>query len=349
MPTLCDPPMQTSSQELKRFQLEGRLGEGADSEVFAATDTETGQPVVVKRPHPTLIARGQHRAVECRIAKVIALREQCVDKLPHVAKMLAYTEPNSHNRYFGDTLGEPYTVTVEERAVGIPLVGSAMDGIKRHPIGAPQNLFAVHPVVPHQQRGRFSIIRDILEVAAAFDDGGALILDMRPQNIYFDPASAAITVIDIGGITEATASGGNRTPLDLHDFYLELFKWYIPHSAPPPDPGGYGQPIGMETVPMFNQNLDSMIRQHLESSDDPWHSAAIDILRRIKARGYPCINAFKGDFEPYLLLLSERYQCISTSGPHRQAWRDALSMLATDYWRRFLFDPVGLEAYGTQR
>ena len=338
--------MQISPQELKRFQLEGRLGEGADSEVFAAADTETGQPVVVKRPHPTLIARGQHLAVERRIARVIALRERLGDRLPHVAKMLAYTEPYSHESYFGDPLGELYTVTVEERAAGIPLVGSAMDGIKRHPIGAPQNLFAIHPVVPHDQRGRFSIARDILDVAVAFDNAGALILDMRPQNIYFDPASAAITVIDIGGITEATASIGSRVPLDLHNFYLELFKWYIPHSAPPTDPGEYRQPIGMETVPMFNQNLDSMIRQQLQVPEKPWNPAAIDILQRIKARDYPCISAFKDDFAPYLLLLSESYECMSTSDPHRQAWHEALSTLATDYWRVFLFDSIGLEAYG---
>ena len=338
--------MQIAPEELSRFQVESRLGEGADSEVFAATDTGTGQPVVVKRPHPTLIARGQHRAVERRIAKVIALREQFVDILPHVAKMLAYTEPHSHDHFFGDTFVEEYTVTVEERALGIPLVGSAMDGIKRYPIGAPQNLFALHPVVPHPRRGRFSIVRDILEVAAAFDNAGALILDMRPQNIYFDPASAAITVIDMGGITEAAASSSSRTPLDLHDFYLEIFKWYIPHSAPPPDPDGYRQPIGMETVPMFIQNLDSMIRRHSEVPEEPWHSAAIDILRRIRARDYPCINAFRNDFEPYLLLLNKHYECISTSEQVARAWHDGLNMLATDYWRKFLFDPVDLEAYG---
>ena len=349
MPTLCDPPMQTSSQELKRFQLEGRLGEGADSEVFAATDIETGQPVVVKRPHPMLIARAQHGAVERRMAKVIALRERMGDNLPHVAKLLAYTESHSHDRYFGDTLGEPYTVTVEERAVGTPLVGSAIDGIKRHPIGLPQNLFAIHPVVPHPRCGRFSIVRDILEVATAFDDGGALILDMRPQNIYFDPASAAITVIDIGGITEATASGGNRTPLDLHDFYLELFKWYIPHSLPPAEPDEYRHPMGMETIPMFRQNLDSMIRQHESVAGEAWRSATLDILRKVKNRAYPSIQAFKSDFEPYLSLLEEKYESLSQCEAVTQSWTDALHLLTADYWRKFLFDPVGLEAYGTRR
>lgn len=328
--------------ELNRFQLQGRLGEGADSEVFAATDIETGQRVVIKRPHPTLIARGQHRTVEQRIAKVIALREQMCGRLPHVARMLAYTEPHSHAGYFSDDLRKEYTVVVEARALGIPLVGSAMDGIKRYPIGAPQNLFAVHPVVSHNKGGRFSIVRDLLEVAAAFDAAGALILDMRPQNIYFDPAYATITVIDIGGVTEERPADSRKPPLDLHDFYLELFKWYLPISAPPIDANGYRNPIGMETVPMFNQNLDSMIRQHLEAHDEPWHSAAIDILRKVKARGYTCIDAFRREFEPFLLLLEERYQRLSTSEPTERVWREALCLLANGYWQKFLFDPGSL-------
>ena len=330
---------------LSQFKLHEKLGEGADSEVFAATDTETEQPVVIKRPHPTLIARGQHRAVERRIAKVIALREQLADSLPHVAKLLAYTERANHDAYFGDTLGEPYTVTVEERAAGVPLVGSATDGIKRHPIGAPQNLFALHPVVSHSQRGRFSIVRDILEVAAAFDDAGALILDMRPQNIYFDPATAAITVIDIGGVTEATASGGNRTPLDLHDFYLELFKWYIPHSPPPTDADGYRSPIGMETIPMFDQNLDAMIRRHTEAADTPCNAAALDILHKVKARAYLDISAFRREFDALLTLLEAHYAALSQSEPVRQAWRDALHLLTTDYWRKFRFHPQDISSY----
>ena len=92
---------------------------------------------------------------------------------------------------------------------------------------------------------------------------GAFILDMRPQNIYFDPASAAITVIDIGGITEATAIRRQQdVKLDLHDFLPRAFQMVYPAFRDrPPNPNGYRQPIGMETVPMFNQNLDSMIRQ----------------------------------------------------------------------------------------
>ena len=327
------------------FQLHERLGEGADSEAFAATDGRTGAPVVVKRPHPMLIARGQHDAVERRIAKVIALREQLGDALPHVAKMLAYTERANHDAYFGDTLGEPYTVVVEERARGIPLVGSAMDGIKRHPIGAPQNLFAVHPVIAHERRGRFGIVRDIIEIAEAFHGVGALILDMRPQNIYFAPADAAITVIDIGGVTEPRAAGGRGAPLDLHDFYLEMFKWYIPHSPPPTDTDAYRRPVGMETIPMFNQNLDAMIRQHEAAAKEAWRSATLDVLHKVKARAYPDIQAFKSNFEAYLLLLEERYGRLSEREPVRQTWLDALQLLTADYWRKFRFHPDDLSAY----
>ena len=337
--------MQIQSDELKRFHLEDKLGEGADSEVFAATDSKTELPVVVKRPHPTLIARAQHRAVERRIAKALDLRERLDGKLPHIAKMLAYTEPSVHDGYFGDCLGEEYSVLVEERATGIPLVGSAMDGIKRHPIGAPQNLFAVHPVISQSEHGRFSIVRDIIEVAEAFHSDGSLLLDMRPQNIYFNPETASITVIDIGGVTEQRAASGGKPPIDLHDFYLELFKWYMPHSAPPTDADGYRQPTGMETIPMFNQNLDTMIRRHTEAADESCKSAALEILHKVKARAYHGIYTFKQDFEAYLSLLEEKYAQLSESETLTQAWTEALRLLTDDYWRKFRFHPNDLASY----
>ena len=247
--------------------------------------------------------------------------------------------------HFGDALGEPYTVVVEERALGVPLVGSAVDDIKRHPIGLPQNLFAVHPVIAHERRGRFSIVRDILEVAEAFHGVGALILDMRPQNIYFAPDDAAITVIDIGGVTEAQSASGGKPALDLHDLYLELFKWYIPHSAPPNDADGYRQPVGMETVPMFRQNIDVMIRHHEAAPKEAWRAATLDILHKVKARAYPDIRAFKSDFQPFLSILEEKYERLFESEPVRQAWIGALQLLTADYWRKFGFRPDDLYAY----
>ena len=338
--------MMTFTAELQRFQLHEKLGEGADSEVFAATDTETGLPVVIKRPHPMLIMRAQHGAVEQRMAKAIDLRERLGDKLPHVSKILACGRLAAQEDFFGDSMAEAYSVVVEERARGVPLVGSAIDGIKRHPIGAPQNLFAVHPVIAHRERGRFSIVREVLEVAEVINSAGALILDMRPQNIYFDPATAAITVIDIGGVTEERSASGRQPPLDLHDFYLELFKWYMPLSHPPAHADGYCQPMGMETIPMFNQNLDALIRRNSEVGDEPSRSAAVGVLNKVRARAYPDIQAFRQDFEAYLMLLEDEYALLSECDGRRQAWAEALHMLTGDYWRKFRFDPGGLAAYG---
>ena len=331
--------------ELKRYHLEGKLGEGADSEAFAATDTETGKLVVVKRPHPMLIARSQHGAVERRMARVVALRQRMGDQPPHISRMLAYTEPASHDSYFGDSLIEAYSVVVEERATGIPLVGSAIDGIKRHPIGAPQNLFAVHPILPHPHRGRFSIVRDLLDVVESFQAAGTLLLDLRPQNIYFDPQHSSISVIDIGGVTEEIPPVRGNLPLDLHDFYLELFKWYIPIHAPPADINGYLQPQGMDTVPMFRQNLDSMIREHSQAPEEPWRCAALDILRKVSTRAYTGIADFRKEFEPFLLMLEARYAALSTEHAYSQAWQGAKALLAEPYWRKYQFDPDSLADY----
>ena len=337
--------MQITSQELRRFRLEGKLGEGADSEVFAATDTETGLSVVVKRPHPTLITRRQHRSVERRIADAIALRQRLGGILPHVTKMVSYSGPSIHDAYFGDDLDEEYRVIVEERAAGVPLVGSAIDGIKRHPIGAPQNLFAIHQVVPHYKRSRFSIVRDLLEVAEVFYAAGALVLDMRPQNIYFEPEGGNITVIDIGGVTQERPGSGGRQPLDLHDFYLELFKWYVPIDDPPADSKGYRHPVGMETIPMFRQNLDSMIRRHAPSLNEPWRQAATEILNKVKMRDYGSIPDFRQDFEPLLALLECRYAVFSSDCRYARSWQEGKSLLTAPYWRKYRFDAKSLSAY----
>ena len=337
--------MQIEPTDMKRFRLEGRLGEGADSEAFAATDTLTGQAVVAKRPHPALIARGHHTEVERRMERVISLRERHADALPHVARMIAHTAPANHDAYFGDALGAAYTVIVEERAAGVPLVGSAIDGIKRKPIGVPQNLFAIHPVFPHRRRGRFAIARGVLEVVDAFHNAGALLLDMRPQNIYFEPSAARITAIDIGGIAQERPADSRNAPLDLHDFYLELVKWYLPPSDPPTAAAEYAAPYETESAPMFKQNIDALIRRRMQQPPDESQAAALDILRRISARAYPNIDAFRRDLEACLSILDSKYARLSQCQPVAQAWISAKRMLTDTYWHKFRFDPQSLAAY----
>lgn len=336
--------MQISSQELDRFQLHGVLGEGADSEVFAATDTQTGEQVVVKRPHPTLLARGQHRAVERRTAEVIAIKERLADALPHVSRMLAYTSQESHSDYFGDGLDAAYIVVVEARAVGVPLVGSALDGIKRQPIGLPQNLFALHPVKTHSERGAFTIASEVLEVAEAFHSQGALILDLRPQNVYFDPATAGITVIDVGNINQEREATGRHAALDLHDFYLELFKWYVPSGPPPPKADDYCQPYGMDSVSRFTNDLDALSRAFASNNSGDDVGGALVMLERIRSRSYGSVAEFREDLETLMNALSKVYM-MHADTQFADAWLEAANLMSTPHWSQYLFSPEDMAPY----
>lgn len=334
--------------KLERFVLNGVIGEGAEFQVFAAADTETGGAVVVKRPHPTLVERRMHRDVEQALARALALREQLGDSLPHVSRLIGYTPAGNHDTYFGDSLKQGYTVAVEERARGLPLVGSAVDGIKGLPIALPQNLFALHPLVPHRQRGIFTIPKDIMDVAQVFHGAGLVLLDLRPQNVFYDPKKAAITVIDVGNATPERPATRRRPPLDLHDFYLELFQWYTTPAGPPSDAAQYGAPHGTRSVSVFDRDLGALIEEFAAAPSEPWRAAAARILGKVRQRGYGSFDEFREEFEGYLALVEERYALLAGLTQQAQAWKKAREGLADPYWRKFLFDPeVDLVHYGS--
>ncbi len=324
---------------LEQFHLKGVLGEGADLQVFAATDADTRMEVVVKRPHPAMIARGQHRDIERRMERAVALREELGDSVPHVSRVVGQVPVGPRNGYFGDSLDAAYTAIVEQRARGLPLVGSAVDGIKGFAIGLPQSLFALHPLVAHADRDGFPIQEAVLDVAGAFDGIGRLALDLRPQNVFFDTKSAAAIVIDVGNVTVARAATRRQPALDLHDFYLEMFKWYATPLDPPDEANGYFEPRGMGSVQMFNHNLDRMIEEFSSITPEPLRSAAVTMLRKIKGRGYEGFREFRTEFEGYLSLVSERCRELAQSAKLIEAWRAAKDELRAPYWRKFLFDP----------
>ena len=86
--------------------------------------------------------------------------------------------------------------------------------------------------------GYFSIQQQIMEVEQAFHDNGHLLLDLRPQNIYFDPRRCEITVIDIGTVpTQGHAAQGRAgtrgQPRDLHNFFAEMFQFLRRSRRPP--------------------------------------------------------------------------------------------------------------------
>ena len=323
---------------LHRFQICGFLGEGADCQVFAATDLERNAPVVVKRPHPMLIARGQHTDVERRLRQSLELRPLLDDAARHVAAPVAHAVVPPGDGYFGDTHDHPYLAVVEERARGLPLVGSATDGIRRMPIGLPQQLFALHPVARHKTRDRFSVALDVLEVAESFLAQGLVLLDARPQNVFFDPRDATVTIIDTGGATPPRAATRRRAALDAHDFYTELLKWHLPTGEPPSAPEGYAQPQGMESVSRFAQDLAALKRAYQAMPCPDIGESGAALVERVRERGYGAPPDFRADFEQFITMYRSAYDKLALHHPTMQVWTQARGKLSSPYWRKFLFD-----------
>src|SRR5262245_10690402 len=120
--------------ELERFSLSSLLSFGANYEVYAAIDRETGDDVVLKRPWAQTIRNGQSWHINEQSARVIDLHRVLGDAVPHIAPLIGYTEPVRHDRYFGDDLPQEYCVLVEKRARGVPLVADIKDKFRGVPI-----------------------------------------------------------------------------------------------------------------------------------------------------------------------------------------------------------------------
>ena len=330
--------------ELERFKLEGILGSGSDYEVHAATDSQTGEPVVIKRPNPDYITRKLHHGVDELSEHLIEVHSTMGDSLPHVTHMIGYTDLAQHHGYFGDALKESYRVLIEDRAKGIPLVSDIRDKFKGVPIGLGQNLFALHPLVAHPDRGHSLVHQQLMDVEEAFYKGGHVLLDMRPQNVYFDPREGMIWVIDIGTIpTQGRASQGKASfgsqPIDVHNFFAEMFKYYATPDPPPSNVAGYGEPAGMRNIPRFDEQLDQMVQSFSRVKDAALKEAAVTVLQKIEKRAYASFEDFRRDFDRYLALLEERNRSFADSDSLVDVWRQAMVMLSDGYWKKFLFEP----------
>ena len=328
---------------LDRFPIEEFLGSGADYEAHAATDSETGRPVVIKRPNPDYIVRQMHLRIEALSEQLVEVHRTVGDSLPYLAHMVGYTESTQHGDYFGDDLKEGYRVLVEERAKGVPLICDIRDKFKGVPIGLGQTLFALHPLVPHPSNGGSAVQRQLLDLEESFLALGHLTLDMRPQNIYFDPAEARITVIDIGATpTQGPASQGRLSmgsgPKDFHDFFLEVFRFYATPDPPPASASGYGEPAGMRSVPDFDTQIGDLVRSYATSKDGDLKEAAIAALQKIQSRSYSSFGEFRADFTQYLELVDERNSNLPNLPDLITLWAEALGMFSTDYWKKYMFD-----------
>lgn len=330
--------------DLSRYEALGVVGTGADYEVRAAIDRETGQQVVLKRPQPQTIRHRLHSNIDTRTERILEAYQSVGHTLPMVVPLLGYTERANHDAYFGDTLGQEYRVMVEERASGIPLVGDIKARFTGVPIGVGQNLFALFPLLQPAAVPPFAIHAQLLDLEEAFVQAGYLLLDLRPHNVFYQPATGRITVIDCGALSplqrQQNAHPRGKPLPEIHDFYLEMLKFYTTTQLPPRQVSGYKDPYGLRPVVNFTQELEQMARQAREMPEPRLQEAALAIMGKLRQRAYPVFADFRCDLMAYVQVIYEVQQAAPHFGEMQQAWREALQWLHADYWQRYLFAPA---------
>jgi len=327
---------------LRRFPLGALLGEGADSQAFLVADSlgEVDE-AVVKRPHPSLVSRGLHDDVERRMAAQARFRrEYAPESLP---RLLALTRADGFAWHFGDDLGSPYMALAEERARGVPLIGGVADEALGRPVGLPMSLFALYRPAWTRTRAASPAL-DALGVIERCAERGLLALDLGPRNVFYAPADARTTVIDLGNLAEPRAATRRREALDVNDVLLEFFAAYTtPNDAPR---------TAAEHLSVREVRLSGGIQRRSRTLADEFTAraaprradAAHGVLDRLARRAYKSPTDFRADFLAYLQASDDE---ASWDEPQTQAWRDALGWLRAPYWRKYAFNAAAeVEAMG---
>lgn len=327
--------------DLRRYEATGVLGIGADYEARAAVERETGRQVVLKRPAPQTLRHRLHDGIEARTDRLLQGYQEVGHTIPTIVPIVGYTERANHDAYFGETLGQTYRVIVEERASGIPLMGDLKARFRGVPIGVGQNLFALFPLIQPATTLPFVIHQQLLDLEEAFFQAGYVLLDLRPHNVFYQPATGRITVIDCGALADAHGVASRRgvRPPDIHDFYLEMLKFYTTPQLPPVQASGYREPYGVRPVVNFEGELDQMA-QHFRAVANPRvQEAALTIIGPVRQRAYTTFQDFRHDLTAYLEAVYSMHQTLPNLAEVRQAWLEALQWLRADYWQHYRFSP----------
>ena len=322
----------SSPKELIRFQLGDLLGEGADLQVFAATDAESGEPVVVKRPHPSLVSRNMHRDVEARTLLQAELRSH-MGEANGLVGLRMLTEPDSFAWYFEDNPGHPYSVQVEERAEGIPLLGGVSDMVRGYPVGLPLNLFVLHPARFYISCAHENPVFTILEIIERIYEIGYLAQDLGPQNVFYSPASGASTVIDLGTMREPSEATRRWPAFDLNDILFDIFRLYSTPDMPLRDAAKFAQAGESGLSGTLERRAETLSRKFSATGEER-AEASLKILSTIRDRGYASPNQFRTDFWGYLTAA----ESMDRDPAAEEAWRQAIQELRSPYWRKYLFD-----------
>ncbi len=322
--------------ELKRFQLGSLLGEGADLQVFAARDTETGELVVIKRPHPSHVSRNMHRDTERRTLLHAEMRMRNED-LPGLVRLHLLTEPDSFDWYFGDNPGHPYSVQVEERAIGIPLFGSVSDMVRGHPVALPLNLFVLHPALDRARPGYANPALNALAIVERFHEQGYLVQDIGPHNVFYSPGSDAIKIIDLGTLRKPSQATSRRAPFDLNDALFEIFEPYATPEPPPRDPAQFARIRESQLSGTLERKAETLSKEYAAAPNPEQTAAAQKILSGIAGRGYTSPTDFRADFQDYLIAAKS----VERDSATEKAWNQAIQELRSPYWKKYLFDADG--------
>ena len=318
--------------ELERFQIGNLLGEGADLQVFEAMDIESGAPVVIKRPHPTLISRNIHGNIEDRSLLQAELRDR-IENPTALVQLHLMTEPGQFVWYFGDDPGHPYSVQVEERATGMPLVGGVTDMVRGYPVALPLNLFVLYP--PKEYRGRelTNPALTTLDVIERIYEEGYLAQDLGPQNVFYSPGSAKYSVIDLGTLRKPSMATSRHPPLDLNDIIFHIFISYTTPEPPPRDPAGFVQAKETRLSGTLEKKTEAYSKKYAVLGSER-AEAALRILYNLGRRAYVSPAQFREEFQDYLLAVKSVERDCATV----EAWREAINGLKLPYWKKYLFD-----------
>ena len=322
----------SSPEELERFSLGNLLGEGADLQVFEGTDSETGEPVVVKRAHPTLVSRNIHHNVEERTLLQAELRDR-IEDVSNLLHLHLLTERDNFDWYFGDDPGHKYSVQVEDRAKGIPLVGGVSDMVRGHPIALPLNLFALHPSKAFMSSGYEHPSFAVLAIIERVYDEGYLAQDLGPQNVFYSPASRTIRVIDLGTLTLPRDSTHRHPLFDLNDLLFDLFLQYTTTEPSPSEPGGFTRTREIRLSGTLERKLEVIAKEYANANVSG-SDRALKLLTKIGRREYAAVAEFRNDFQDYLASA----MTLGMDEATEHAWHQALQGLKSSYWKKYLFD-----------
>jgi hypothetical protein len=286
-----------------------------------------------------MVRRQLHAGIEARTERVLQMYQEVGHTIPALVPLVGYTARMNHDAYFGDALGQEYRVVVADRAVGIPFVGETRARFTGVPIGVGQHLFVLFPLRQAADQPPFAIHQQLLDVEAQCVQAGYLLLDLRPQNVFYQPITGRISVIDCGAPMDrhSTVDVKRQTVQDIHDFYLEMLKFYTTPQKPPLQARGYRDPYGLRPIVHFAQELDAMARQARSAADAAVREAALTVISQVQHRAYTDLAHFRRDLMAYLSTIRAYHQSLTDLSAAQQAWAEALEWLRDTYWQRYRF------------